>query len=578
VDRGISKWPGQASATKSVLEVDPIVSTNQVSQPAAARYAWASRGDINAFFGLMLDNLGDMILMATLLVGIFQMPAEFVLTKMIPGTAVGVMVGDLIYTGMAFRLARRTGRSDVTAMPLGLDTPSTFGSVFLVIGPAYAGAVAKLGPEGAARHAWYIAIAMLLASGIFKLVCAFVSGLIRRVVPRAGLLGSLTAIALVIISFLPLIEIVSQPIAGFVALALVLATLTARWELPRNIPGALGGLIVGCIIYYLMHIFGLGPGLGAEAARPDGSLRLVLPLPIGDWLEWFGLNWKEALGYLPVALPLALATVVGGIDCTESAAAAGDNYPTGPIIAAEGFATLIGGLFGGVIQSTPYIGHPAYKAMGARSAYTLATALFVGAAGIFGFFDWIFYILPKGVVFPILIFVGLEITAQSFHATKVRHFPAVALACVPALAYLAAIALKQVLPGDMDITKLSPSSQHWVQTVIMLSGGFIVTSLLWGTMLAHLIDGKIRSAVFTLLLGGVLAWWGVIHSPLPSSPVMPPSQVMLTVEEQGRERASRGQTPYHWAIAYWAAAASLGLLGRFGKGPIHDRSEDPIAI
>ncbi len=32
------------------------------------RYAWARRGDINAFSGLMLDNVGGMILMASLLV------------------------------------------------------------------------------------------------------------------------------------------------------------------------------------------------------------------------------------------------------------------------------------------------------------------------------------------------------------------------------------------------------------------------------------------------------------------------------------------------------------------------------
>ena len=148
-----------------------------------------------------------------------------------------------------------------------------------------------------------------------------------------------------------------------------------------------------------------------------------------------------------MAIPLALATVVGGIDCTESAAAAGDDYPTGQIIAVEGLATLVGGLFGGVIQSTPYIGHPAYKAMGARAAYTLATALFVGGGG-----DLRLLRLssscssPRPVVFPILIFVGLEITAQSFHATPTRHYPAVALACVPALAYLAVLAMNQVLP------------------------------------------------------------------------------------------------------------------------------------
>ena len=548
--------------------------TTTTDRAAVARYEWATRGDVNAFFGLMLDNLGDMILMATLLVGAFGMPADFVLTRMIPGTAVGVMVGDLIFTAMAFRLARRSGRSDVTAMPLGLDTPSTFGGVFLIIGPAFVQASKTLAPEAAARHAWYIAIAMLLASGIFKLACATVSGLIRRYVPRAGLLGSLTAIALVIISFMPLIDIAAQPIAGFAAMAVILATLTARWGLPRRFPGALAAVIVGCLIYYLMHLFGLGPGFGAEGMTPSWKLRVVLPVPVRDWLDWFAIHWRESLGYLPVALPLALTTVVGGIDCTESAAAAGDDYPTGPIIAAEGFATVVGALFGGVIQSTPYIGHPAYKAMGGRAAYTLATALFVGGAGVFGYFDWIFYLLPKAVVFPILIFVGLEITAQSFGATPRRHYPAVALSCVPALAYLATLALKQVLPGDLSLVGLAPRAQRWVQTAVILSGGFIITSLLWATMLSHLIERKLRAAVVCLVVAGVFALFGVIHSPLPSSPIVGPNEAIRLLKAEGRAGATEGQTPYHWAAAYGVAAVVLALIGRFGHAPTA-RSDEP---
>jgi len=365
-----------------------VNSSAAVRDETKAGYVWAQGGDVNAFFGLMLDNIGGMILMASLLVGGFNLPRLFVLTRMIPGTAVGVLVGDLIYTFMAVRLARKTGRTDVTAMPLGLDTPSTFGTVYLIVGPSYQAALNRgLDPESAARHAWFLGITMLLASGVFKLACAPWSGWIRRGVPRAGLLGSLTAIALVLISFLPLLDIAAQPIAGFVALILVLATLTARWQFPRRFPGALGAVAVGCFLYYSIHLMGLGPGLGGEGGVPSLAIRAVLPLPIREWLDWFAQSGREAVSYLPVAIPLALATVVGGIDCSESAAAAGDDYPTGQIIAAEGLATLIGGFFGGVIQSTPYIGHPAYKAMGARSAYRLATALFVGAAGIFGFFD-----------------------------------------------------------------------------------------------------------------------------------------------------------------------------------------------
>jgi AGZA family xanthine/uracil permease-like MFS transporter len=543
-------------------------------------YRWAARGDINAFFGLMLDNIGCMILMASLLVIGFGLPRSFVLTKMIPGTAVGVLVGDLIYTAMALRLARRTGRSDVTAMPLGLDTPSTFGTVFLIIGPAYHRALQRgLNAEDAARHAWFLGIAMILASGIFKLACAPASGWVRRVVPRAGLLGSLTAIALVIISFLPLLDIVAQPVPGMVALALILATLTARWRFPRQFPGALGAVAVGCLCYYLMHSVGLGPGLGAEGERPSLALRAVLPLPVAEWLEWAARYWRDALSYLPVAMPLALATIVGGIDCTESATAAGDDYPTGRIIAAEGVATVLGGLFGGVIQSTPYIGHPAYKAMGARSAYTLATAIFVGGAGVFGYFDWIFFIIPKAVIFPILIFIGLEITSQSFHATAPRHFPAVALACVPALAYLALLALNQVLPEvDKPFAELKTQTQHWIQSVTMLAGGFIVTSLLWGTALAHLIDGRVKPVVATLLIAAAFSWFGVIHSPLPSNPIMPPGHVLRQLAAEGRLKASAGQTPYHWAAAYALMAVTILLLARWGQPPACKEMESANAV
>ena len=538
--------------------------TEAEARATRPRYAWAARGDVNAFFGLTLDNIGDMILMTSLLVGVYGMPQGFVLTRMMPGTAVGVLVGDLIFTALAFRLARRAGRPDVTAMPLGLDTPSTFGMVFLVIGPAFAEATGrKLDPEAAARHAWFVGIAMTLAAGVFKLACAPICGWIRRSLPRAGLLGSLTAIALVIISFLPLLEVVASPVAGLASLAVILATLTARWELPGKLPGALAAVLVGAAIFYAMQLL-----LGGQSAEAPASwaLRFALPLPASDWSRWIATHWAEAARYLPVALPLALATVVGGIDCAESAAAAGDDYPTGSIIAADGLATLAAGAFGGVIQSTAYIGQPAYKAMGARAAYTLATALFVGGAGVFGYFGWIFQILPKAAVFPILIFVGLEITAQSFRATPRRHYPALALACVPALAYLASLILNQLFEAaGKPFPAYAPRTQAWIQTLTILSGGFIVTSLIWGTALARLIDGRVRAAAAAFALAAVASLFGIIHSPLPGGPIVSPPEARRLLEAQGRWPATSSQSPYHWAGGYLAMAAVVLAIGGFGR-------------
>lgn len=544
--------------------------STSATSPAPSRYAWATRGDVNAFFGLMLDNIGDMILMASLLIGVFQFPRDFVLRRMVPGTAIGVLVGDLIFTAMAFRLARRAGRDDVTAMPLGLDTPSTFGAVFLILGPAFGAATRRgLDPGAAAREAWFVGIAMILASGVFKVACSLISGAVRRWVPRAGLLGSLSAIALVLISFLPLLEIARAPVAGMTALGVILVALTARWRLPGDIPGALAAVVLGAAAYYLTWALGLGPGPGeGEMARPPLDFRPSLPLPLAEWWAWFVGSWRVAAGYLPVALPLALATIVGGIDCTESAASVGDDYPTGQIVAAEGLATVVAGVFGGVIQSTPYIGHPAYKAMGARAGYTLATALFVGAAGVFGYFDWIFYLLPKAVVFPILIFVGLEITAQSFRATPTRHYPAVVLACVPALAYLATLVVGQFVPAAPGAFEaLAPPARQYLQTVTILAGGFIVASLLWATTLAHLIDGRARPAIAALVLAAACSLFGVIHSPLPGGPIVAPGEAVRRLKEAGRYEATAAQTPYHCAAAYAVAALLLGALEAWRRRP-----------
>ena len=494
------------------------------------RYRWAAPGDINAFFGLMLDNIANLLLTVSLLAVAFEFPTSYAIRHMLPGTSLGVLVGDLLYVWMAFSLARRTGRQDVTAMPLGLDTPSTFGMVLLVLGPAFVKAKANLPIEAAAQYAWHVGICSIFISGLFKFACALGSNWIRRLLPRAGLLGSLTAIALVLISFLPLLEILRYPVAGFVALGIVLTALVARVRLPFHIPGALGGLLVGGLVYYLMQwTQTLGPVLEPPHIRPEDAL-----LPY-EWLTVFSFEWRHALAdtvpYLPVVIPFALGTVIGGIDCTESAAAAGDEFDTRQVIAVEAFATLVASCCGGVVQTTPYIGHPAYKAMGGRAAYTLATALFVGGAGLLGYFGYLYAVIPKPTVFPILIFVGLEITAQSFHATPQRHYPAVALACVPALAALVSMYVDKLF-GDpalyahqLSVAALDGVLRQELQTIRMLGNGFVVTSLLWASALASLIDRRLWLAAVYFVIAAVCASCGVIHSPLPGNPVFLPWQL-----------------------------------------------------
>jgi len=528
----------------------------------AVRYRWATKGDINAFFGLMLDNIANMVLLVSLLEAGWGLPASFSLRYMIPGTALGVVVGDLAFTVMAFQLARRTGAAAVTAMPLGLDTPSTFGMVFFVLGPAFQLARARgLEVTEAATAAWHIGIWSLVFSGLFKLACAPLAGWVRRSLPRAGLLGSLAAIALVLISFLPLLDILHDPIVGLVALTLILTTLVARVELPLRIPGALVALLVGSGLYYLIH--GISGPLPIEAAVPAASGAAVHAWFPTEWLGAWRFDWlpaaSDAIGYLPVVIPFALATVVGGIDCTESAAAAGDEFDTGRVIAVEAVATLVAAVSGGVIQTTPFIGHPAYKAMGGRAGYTLATAVVVGTAGIIGYFSTLYAILPLAAVFPILVFIGLEITAQSFAATDTRHYPAVAVACLPALAYLAMIFVDEVLAGTkLGLAGLAGPLAERIATLRVLSGGFIVTSLLWASALAALIDRRLARAAVYLSVAAGASLIGVIHSPHIGSPIGLPWRLPLP--------PAGSPSPYALPVGYLLAAGLLWCWSWWDRG------------
>lgn len=554
------------------------------SSSATTPYRWARPGDVNAFFGLIFDNLANLLLLVMLLGGAFQFPTDFIIKTMVPGTALGVLVGDIAFFWLAFRLARKTGRDDVTAMPLGIDTPSLFGMIFFVLGPSYLAGrdVLELSEADAAVRTWHIGIWCLVLSGLLKLACAPICGWIRTSVPRAGLLGSLAAIALVLISFMPMLDIFAHPLPGLLATVVILTTLIGRIPFPGKLPGTLGALAVAGTVYYLMIALGVD---GYKAPK----MPTVTWMPT-DWLNAWTFGWigsfEAALPYLPIAFPFALMTVVGGIDCTESAAAAGDDYDTRGVIAIEGVATLVAGMSGGVIQTTPYIGHPAYKAMGGRAAYSLATALLVGSAGIVGYFELINAYLPIPVVLPILVFIGLEITAQSFAATPRRHYPAVALGCVPALAFLA-LSFPNQLFGDpasfaagLTIDKIDERLQDKLATLTMLSNSFILTSLLWAWILASIIDRKLQLAAIVLCVTALLTLFGLIHSPLAENrlflPVGPDSWGDLVLD--GKYRG----IVLEYALAYLASAGLLmawkSLVPMDSLPPIDTHGDEPTPV
>lgn len=509
------------------------------------KYRWFVKEDLNGFFGLMFDNITVLSFLAGILIFAFNYPADIVYGKMFPGTALGVLFGDLVYTYMAFRLARKKNSSEVTAMPLGLDTPSTIGIALTVLGPAFIYLKGKGMPvRDAAMMTWYIGMATMVLIGCIKLVFSFIGGWVQKIVPQAGLLGSLAGIGLTLIGFIPLADVFGLPIVGMIALGIVLFTLVAKIDLPKKLPGVFTAVLIGTAVYYIIGPTGM---LGTTFTTPKFELHYGFPVPTLGFVNGF----MEALKYLPIAFPFAILTIVGGINVTESARVAGDDYKTRDILLTEAVSTFVAGLCGGVAQTTPYIGQPAYKAMGSRSGYTLLTGLFIGLGGILGYISFIVELIPRAVLAPILIFVALDIMTQAFEASPKGHGPAVSFAFFPLVARLLQIKLSNpdLIPTARfnELMNLGGRTLPEMLVTVALGNGFILTGMLWGAFMAVLIDKKLKQAALYLLFTAFLTFFGIIHSAIPEGNMYFPWQLP----------PGAARVPYQFTAAYLVLALMI---------------------
>jgi AGZA family xanthine/uracil permease-like MFS transporter len=477
---------------------------------------------------------------------------------MFPGTALGVLVGDLLYTWLAFDLSRRTGKPNVTAMPLGLDTPSTIGLALVVLGPEFVRLKAAGNSEhDAAMMTWYVGMATMMYMGIIKLVFSFFGNWVQRLVPTAGLLGSLAGVGLALIGMTALVDIFALPLVGLIAMGLIFYAIVAEIRLPWKIPGVLASVVVGTILYYAVAPTGIVGG--TYAPPPALHTHLSLPVPTFQFVKGMAL----ALKYLPLSIPFAILTVVGGINTTASAKAAGDEYNTCTILLVEAFATLVAGMCGGVAQSTPYIGHPAYKSMGSRAGYTLLTGLVVGIGGMLGLASYFVELVPRAVLAPILVFVALDIVIQSFHAVPRAHAPAVAFSFFPTIARVLGIKLgdpRLVPPQVFEKLMAAPGKTlPELQVIVALGNGFIVTAMFWAAFLVELIDRRLKHAAAYLLLLAAVSFFGIIHSARADGSMYFP----WTLQEPAR------QIPYQFAMGYAVLAVVFVALS------FHKASREP---
>ncbi|HEV3145621.1 MAG TPA: hypothetical protein VGZ47_17130 [Gemmataceae bacterium] len=487
------------------------------------------RGDIDGFFGLALDNLVQLLVIVSLCKGVLHFSNEILFDHVLPGAAVSLLVGNLFYFWQALRLAKRTSRTDVCAQPYGINTVSLFAYVLLVMAPAREHAINDLQySEGdAALYAWRAGLVACFSCGAIEFFGSFIARWVRRATPRAALLSTLSGIALGFISLGFLFRTFAHPIVGLTTLGIILLVYFGRVKFRFGIPGGLVAVLLGTVIYWLTNpevwsggnvIAGLSKALiPTEVQKPAWHQPIFA---FKDVVAAF--RTGQLVNYLTVIIPMGVFTLLGSIQCIEAAEAAGDPYPERPSLMANGLGTMAAALFGSCFPTTIYIGHPGWKALGARAGYSVLNGIFFTLVCLFGLLGHIAHWIPIDAGMAIVLWIGIVITAQAFQACPKEHAPAVVVGILPGVAAWGTLLMVQALNvagigfGPEKFSAELPAKFHnfdnWIEGGFALREGFIFTSMILAAATVALIERKfIIAAIWSFAAAG-LAAIGFIHS------------------------------------------------------------------
>ncbi len=487
--------------------------------------------DLDGFFGLFVDNLVQLLLLVGLcgsLCGMTGEDSRWIFAYILPGAAVSILIGNVFYAIQAHVVAKREGRSDVTALPYGINTPSLLVYVFFVLAPVYR-------ETHSAKLAWQMGLLACLGSGLIEFGGAFVAERIRRNTPRAALLSTLAGIALTFISMTFALQIWQRPLIAMAPLGIILITYFSRTRFPLGLPGGLVAVVLGTVLAWVLSLFVpasvLGHVMSVSAVTESwGQRGSYWPIWAGSEVWSVLCHPMQWLGYLSVIVPMGLFNVMGSLQNIESAEAGGDRFNTCGSLAVNGIGTIAASLFGSCFPTTIYIGHPGWKAMGARAGYSTLNGLVITLICFSGTVGFLNSIIPIEAGIPIVLWIGIVITAQAFSACPREHAPAVAIGLFPAIAAWGGA----VVAGAMTMAALEGHSAMTMQQLItssdplgginaMVNGflvhgmnlmgqGYIFTCMILAAVSACLIDRKFQAAAVWSLIGAGLAFVGLTHA------------------------------------------------------------------
>jgi adenine/guanine/hypoxanthine permease len=458
-------------------------------------------GEVNAFSGLFINLLVNVLTITILATTVVNIPSGTVTGTILPALGIELLIGNIFYFILARRLARRERRDDVTAMPYGPSVPHMFLVTLVIMLPVY------LATDDPLR-AWEAGLAWAFIIGLIILLGAFIGPTVRRLTPRAALLGTLAGISLTFIAMRPASQMWEATWIALPVLAIIIAGFVSGVRLPGNVPVGLAALLLGTAIGWI----------GGYMHAPDVSAAaedIALGLPSLE-IDRLGDGLGEISSLLATAIPLGVYNFTEAMSNVESAAAAGDSYNLRSVLLADGTGAVAGAALGSPFPPAVYIGQPGWKEAGGRTSYSLATGIVTCVLCFAGLFPLLAAVLPIPAIVPVLLYIGLVIGSQAFAVVPRAYYPAVVLAMVPNLAAWAggyidsALSAAGTSAAEVGSANLAASGVIY-DGLHTLGNGAILAGMVLGGIGVFLIDRRFLRAALFCLVGAGLTVVGLIH-------------------------------------------------------------------
>ncbi|WP_206030326.1 hypothetical protein [Roseomonas sp. AR75] len=514
------------------------IASAPMTAPAQPRL-W-TQGDWNAFFGFGTNILVNLLVLTGLLRFVLQMPDALVFGRILPAIGLMLFLSTGYYAWLAWRLAKQTGRDDVCALPSGVSVPHMFIVTFVIMLPI-------LSRTNDPVKAWEAGLTWVFIQSLILMAGGFIAPLIRRVTPRAALLGTLAGVSITFISMRPAAEIYMTPAIGVLCLGVILLGWFGGVRYWRGLPAGLIAIGLGVAIAWVAAMLGLGVGGMSFGRLADSFANLGFSVPLPAVGHVFG--GFEFIGIILVtAIPFGIYDLVEAMDNVESAEAAGDSYPTTRVLTADGAVSFIGCMMGNPFINAVYIGHPGWKAMGGRIGYSAATGVMVLVLTWLGIASVLLSLVPVVAISPILLYIGMLIGAQAFQESPRHHAPAIALAFVPHLAAWA----KTLIDGALGAAGTSAAAIGFDKLAAVgvlypglakLGEGAILTGLVLPAITVFIIEREFIKAAAFALAGALLTFFGFMHGEAVGFAVSPTISAAYALFAAGLFAFAKVSTP-----------------------------------